>query len=146
MKKAVLVLSVLLMVTALTVTVEAKKDKTAAGKTGKAGKKGGGKKNKGSSSSTSTYTPSTGNSWSTATSPTLEGKILKAADDKGTLSVLPKCKYDAEKDSVKVETNASTVVTIDGVDGKLADIKPDMTLTVTPDIGVATKIEAKTAK
>ena len=145
MKKVVLVLSVLLMVTALTVAVEAKKDKTAAAAKGKAGK-GGGKKNKGASSSSSTYTPSTGNSWSTATSPTLEGKTLKAADDKGTLSVLPKYKYDAEKDSVKVETNASTVVTIDGVDGKLADIKPDMTLTVTPDIGVATKIEAKTAK
>ena len=144
MKKAVVVLSVLLMVIALTVTVEAKKDKTAAGKTSKAGK-GGGKKNKGGAS-TSTNTPSTGNSWSTATSPTLEGKTLKAADDKGTLSVLPKYKYDAEKDSVKVETNASTVVTIDGADGKLADIKPDMTLTVTPDTGVATKIEAKTAK
>jgi ABC-type enterochelin transport system substrate-binding protein len=51
----------------------------------------------------------------------------------------------AEKEVV-VATNDKTVVTIDGKEAKVADLKAGMAVTVTPDTGTATKIVATTPK
>ena len=74
---------------------------------------------------------------------TLEGKVLKAADDKGVVQVLPAGKTD-EKDAVAVTTNDKTVVTLDGKEAKVADLKVGLAVVVTHVEKVASKIEAKT--
>ncbi|MBI5724543.1 MAG: hypothetical protein HZA50_11330 [Planctomycetes bacterium] len=73
---------------------------------------------------------------------TLEGKVTKAVNDKCVLEVTAK---DA-KEATKVETSDKTVVTIDGKEAKVADLKEGMAVVVTPDKGLATKIEAKKAE
>lgn len=47
---------------------------------------------------------------------------------------------------VIVETDANTVITVDGVVAKLSDLQAGMTVKVTPATGKAAKIEATTKK
>ena len=71
----------------------------------------------------------------------LHGKIVKAADDKGVLVILPKDKTDVDKDGVKVATSDKTVVVIDGKEARLADLKEGARVKVTAVAGVAERIE-----
>jgi hypothetical protein len=74
-----------------------------------------------------------------ATKPaTLVGKVVKVDGEK--VVVRPDQK-DAKE--VTVATDAKTKVTIDGKEAKVAELKVNMTATVTPAEGVAEKIEAK---
>lgn len=73
-----------------------------------------------------------------------KGKISAAVDSAGVISVVPDGKTDA--DAVKISTNDQTVVTIDKKSAKVADLKVGMTVLVTGTNGLATKIDAKSAK
>ncbi|MBI5723686.1 MAG: hypothetical protein HZA50_07000 [Planctomycetes bacterium] len=76
----------------------------------------------------------------------LVGKVAKAADDKGVLEVTPfkRVKEGEKVENVKVATDDKTVVTLDGKEAKLADLKEGLFVKVTPAEGTATKIEATT--
>lgn len=70
----------------------------------------------------------------------LKGKITKIDGTKITVS-----DKKTSTDTVVV-TDDSTKVRLDGADATFADLKEGMTVTVTPDTGTATLIEAKTKK
>ncbi|MBI5723684.1 MAG: hypothetical protein HZA50_06990 [Planctomycetes bacterium] len=71
----------------------------------------------------------------------LYGKIVKAADEKGVLVILPKDKTDVNKDGVKVATDDKTVVMIDGKEARPANLKEGDRVKVTIVAGVAERIE-----
>lgn len=73
---------------------------------------------------------------------TLKGAVVKVD---GTKLVVNSGKKGGNKE-VTVETDDKTVVTIEGKDAKLADLKPGQHVTITPDTGVAQKIEVPTPK
>jgi hypothetical protein len=72
----------------------------------------------------------------------LRGEVVKVD---GTNLVISSGKKDAKKE-VTVATDDKTVVTIGGNPGKLADLKAGDRVSVTPDTGTATKIEAGAPK
>jgi hypothetical protein len=73
---------------------------------------------------------------------TLKGAVVKVD---GTKLVVNSGKKGGDKE-VTVETNEKTVVIIEGKEGKLADLKPGQRVTVSPNAGVAEKIEVPTPK
>jgi hypothetical protein len=74
----------------------------------------------------------------------LRGRVVKVDGTNLTISV--KQKDSTDRKEVVVKTDDKTTVTIDDKEAKLADLKADMRVTITPADGVATKIVAKTAK
>ncbi len=68
----------------------------------------------------------------------LEGTVVKVDGANVTVKA-------AEKEVV-VATDDKTVVTVDGEEAKVADLKAGMAVTITPDTGTATKIVATTPK
>jgi len=66
---------------------------------------------------------------------TLKGTVVKV-DEQGVVTV------KVEDKEVTVTTDDKTAVTIDSKEAKVADLKADMTVVVTPAEGTATKIEA----
>ena len=73
----------------------------------------------------------------TADPKNLIGTILSVDVGKGSLVVKP-----TEGEKVTVATDADTKVTLDGKDAKLADLKADMMVGITPATGVAKRIMA----
>ena len=73
----------------------------------------------------------------------LVGQIVKV--DGAGVTVKPTMSRDANA-VVVVATDANTTVTIDKTVSKVADLKADLYVTVTPRTGTATKIEATTKK
>lgn len=68
---------------------------------------------------------------------------VSSVDANGNVKVTPKTKKgEAPATDLSVATDASTVVTIDGKPGKVADLTPGMHVKVTPKTGTATKIDA----
>lgn len=67
----------------------------------------------------------------------LKGKVVKVDGVNVTVAV--------GKKEVVVVTDDKTVVTVDGKDAKVADLKADMKVVVTPATGTATKIVATAA-
>jgi hypothetical protein len=61
-------------------------------------------------------------------------------------NVVINARVDGEVKKVTVATDANTVVTIDGKEGKLSGLKEKMTVRVSPAKGTALKIDAKTPK
>ncbi len=78
-----------------------------------------------------------------ATTPTLRGQITKVDGAKITVKVQGRGP-NAEAKEVEVATDEKTVVTLDEKEAKVADLKADMYVTVTPAEGTATKIVATT--
>jgi len=78
----------------------------------------------------------------TATTPTLRGQV--ASVDGAKIVVKTRGRGGAEGQEVTVTTDDKTAVTIDGKEAKVADLKADLYVTVTPAEGTATKIEAST--
>lgn len=72
----------------------------------------------------------------------LKGSVVKV--DGGKLTITSG-KKGAEKEVV-VETSDKTVVTIEGKEAKLADLKAGQRVTISPETGVAEKIEVPTPK
>jgi len=72
----------------------------------------------------------------------LRGQVVKVD---GTNLVIKTGKKGEQKE-VTVATDAKTVVTIEGKDGKLADLKAGQKVVVTPDTGTAEKIEVPVPK
>ena len=72
----------------------------------------------------------------------LRGQITKI--DGASITVKTHARKNAESKEVVVVTDDKTVVTIDKVAAKVADLKVDMYVTVTPAEGTAEKIEAST--
>jgi hypothetical protein len=72
----------------------------------------------------------------------LRGKVVKVD---GTNLVISSGKKGEEKE-VTVATDAKTVVTIEGKEGKLADLTAGQRVVVTPPTGTAEKIEVPMPK
>ena len=72
----------------------------------------------------------------------LRGKVVKVD---GTNLVITSGKKGEEKE-VTVATDAKTVVTIEGKEGKLADLTAGQRVVVTPPTGTAEKIEVPMPK
>lgn len=72
----------------------------------------------------------------------LKGQVVKVD---GTNLVINSGKKGQEKE-VTVATDAKTVVTIEGKEGKLADLHAGQRVVVSPDTGTAEKIEVPTPK
>ncbi|HEY7120347.1 MAG TPA: hypothetical protein VH475_27410 [Tepidisphaeraceae bacterium] len=72
----------------------------------------------------------------------LRGQVVKVD---GTKVVINSGKKNNQKE-VTVETDDKTVVTIEGKQGKLADLQPGQRVVVKPDTGTATSIEVPTPK
>jgi hypothetical protein len=73
----------------------------------------------------------------------LMGQVVKV--EEGKITVKPtfvRPGTDANTATVVVTTDAKTVVTIDDKEAKVADLKADLYVTVTPRTGTATKIVA----
>jgi hypothetical protein len=74
----------------------------------------------------------------------LMGQVVSVAAD-GNVVVKPRAgRGGADVAEVTVATDTKTVVTVDGKDAKVADLKKDLYVVVTPAKGVATKIVATT--
>jgi hypothetical protein len=73
---------------------------------------------------------------------TLKGSVVKVD---GTNLLIKAGKKGEEKD-VTVATDDKTVIMVDGKEAKLADLKEGQKVTISPETGTATKIEAKAAK
>jgi hypothetical protein len=73
---------------------------------------------------------------------TIKGAVVKVD---GTKLIVNSGKKGGDKE-VTVETNEKTVIIIEGKEGKLADLKPGQRVTVSPETGVAEKIEVPTPK
>jgi len=71
----------------------------------------------------------------------LRGKVVKVD---GANVVVKTWAREGEGKEVTVATDDKTVVTIDEKEAKVADLKADMTVLVTPAEGTATKIVART--
>ena len=74
----------------------------------------------------------------------LRGDVESVDIEAKTLTV--KAKKGAETVSVVVETNAQTQFVVNNATGTLVDIRKGMSVTVLPDVGIATKVTAKAAK
>jgi len=72
----------------------------------------------------------------------LRGKVVKID---GTNLVVTTGKKGQETEKT-IATDDKTVVTIEGKDGKLADLKAGQVVRITPDTGTATKIEVPMPK
>jgi hypothetical protein len=72
----------------------------------------------------------------------LRGKIVKVEDGKITVKTM--ARGTTESKEVTVATDDKTVVTLDKKEAKVADLKVDMYVHVTPAEGTATKISAMT--
>jgi hypothetical protein len=72
----------------------------------------------------------------------LKGEVVKVD---GTKLVIKGGKK-AGNAEITVETDAKTVVTIEGKESKLSDLQPGQHVTITPNTGVAEKIEVPTPK
>src|SRR3954469_10031516 len=72
----------------------------------------------------------------------LKGSVVKVDGTKLVISSGKK----AEAKEVTVETNDKTVITVDGVTAKLADLKPGQKVVITPDTGTAEKIDVAAPK
>lgn len=70
------------------------------------------------------------------------GKIVKV--DGATVTIKTRARGGAEGKEVAVTTDDKTVVTLDGKEAKVADLKADMFVRVSPATGTATKIVATT--
>ena len=70
--------------------------------------------------------------------PVLKGTVSKVDGANVTVTT-------AKKGDVVVATDDKTVVTVDGKDAKVADLKADMKVVVTPATGTATKIVSTAA-
>lgn len=68
----------------------------------------------------------------------VQGKVVKIDGDKIVIT-------KRDKTEATIETDANTKVTIDGKDGKVAEIQPGMLVQATPETGKAEKVMAKTA-
>ena len=73
----------------------------------------------------------------------IKGQIVSVAADGTSVVVMTLGKKGTE---VTVTTDKDTKVTIDGAEAKLADLKKDQWVVVTPGIGLATSIKASTKK
>jgi hypothetical protein len=73
----------------------------------------------------------------------LRGTVIKVD---GTNLVINSAKKGEDKKEVTVATDAKTVVTIEGKEGKLADLHEGQRVVVTPDTGTAEKIEVPMKK
>jgi biopolymer transport protein ExbD len=76
-----------------------------------------------------------------ARTPGLRGKVVSVDAEKGTLVVKPR-----QGDDVTVTTDKDTKITVDGKEAKLADVKADMRVEVSPVTGVAKMITARTPR
>jgi hypothetical protein len=72
----------------------------------------------------------------------LKGSVVKVDGTKLVISAGKK----SDPKEVTVETDDNTVITVDGAAAKLADLKPGQKVTISPDSGTATKIEATAPK
>lgn len=72
----------------------------------------------------------------------LKGSVVKVDGTKLVISAGKK----SDPKEVTVETDDKTVITVDGTAAKLADLKPGQKVTISPDTGTATKIEATAPK
>jgi len=72
----------------------------------------------------------------------LKGSVVKVDGTKLVISAGKK----SDPKEVTVETDDKTVITVDGAAAKLADLKPGQKVTISPDAGTATKIEAAAPK
>ena len=72
----------------------------------------------------------------------LKGSVVKVDGTKLVISAGKK----SDPKEVTVETDDKTVITVDGAAAKLADLKPGQKVTISPDSGTATKIEATAPK
>lgn len=72
----------------------------------------------------------------------LKGSVVKIDGTKLVISAGKK----ADPKEVTVETDDKTVITVGGTAAKLADLKPGQKVTISPDSGTATKIEATAPK
>jgi hypothetical protein len=72
----------------------------------------------------------------------LKGSVVKVDGTKLVISAGKK----SDPKEVTVETDDKTVITVDGTAAKLADLKPGQKVTISPDSGTATKIEATAPK
>lgn len=89
------------------------------------------------------------NSGSTAAEKKASNRLLRGdveAVDIEAKTLTVKAKKGAETVSVVVETDAQTQFVVNNAAATLVDIRKGMTVTVLPDVGVATKITAKAAK
>ena len=73
----------------------------------------------------------------------VRGQIVSVAADGTNVVVMTSGKKATE---ITVTTDDKTKVTIDGTDAKLADLKKDLWVQITPGTGLATDIKATTAK
>jgi hypothetical protein len=73
----------------------------------------------------------------------LRGTVIKVD---GTNLVINSAKKGEDKKEVTIATDAKTVVTIEGKEGKLADLHEGQKVAITPDTGTAEKIEVPTPK
>ena len=80
------------------------------------------------------------------------GKVSAAVDKDGNIKIKKHVKKDAAAtapaapEEVTIATDASTVVTIDKVAGKVSDIQVDMYVKISPATGTAKTIDASTKK
>ena len=73
----------------------------------------------------------------------VRGQIISVAADGTSVVIMTAGKTASE---MTITTDAKTKVTVDGTEAKLADLKKDLYVLVTPGTGVATTITATTAK
>jgi hypothetical protein len=73
----------------------------------------------------------------------LRGTVIKVD---GSNLVINAAKKGEDKKEVTVATDAKTVITIEGKEGKLADLHEGQKVAITPDTGTAEKIEVPMPK
>jgi hypothetical protein len=73
----------------------------------------------------------------------LKGTVIKVD---GANLVINAAKKGEDKKEVTIVTDAKTVVTIEGKEGKLADLHEGQKVAITPDTGTAEKIEVPMPK
>ena len=73
----------------------------------------------------------------------LRGTVIKVD---GTNLVINSAKKGEDKKEVTVATDAKTVVTIEGKEGKLADLHEGQRVSITPDTGTAETISVAAPK
>src|SRR4051812_7312548 len=72
----------------------------------------------------------------------LKGSVVKVDGTKLVISAGKK----SDPKEMTIETDDKTVITVDGTAAKLADLKPGQKVTISPESGTATKIEAAAPK
>jgi hypothetical protein len=72
----------------------------------------------------------------------LKGSVVKVDGTKLVISAGKK----SDPKEVTIETDDKTVITVDGTAAKLADLKAGQKVTISPESGTATKIEATAPK